>query len=124
MDIRKILLVDDERHVRRIAELHLRAVEGWNVIVAGSGPEALEMAVSEQPDLVLLDMRMPEMDGVATLNQLRANQLTKEIPVIMLTAGEIDETKTCEPSLGVLGTIFKCNPAALALEIRSLTENL
>ncbi|MBE8997149.1 MULTISPECIES: response regulator [unclassified Nostoc] len=83
---RNILIVDDEEDVRAIAKLGLEMAAGWNVLTASSGQEALKVAATYKPDVILLDMMMPDMDGRATLQQLKANPATKKIPVILLTA--------------------------------------
>jgi CheY-like chemotaxis protein len=83
---RNILIVDDEEDVRAIAKLGLEMGAGWNVLTASSGQEALNVAVNHKLDVILLDMMMPDMDGRATLQQLKANPVTKKIPVILLTA--------------------------------------
>lgn len=84
--ISKVLLVDDEPHIRRIGELSLKGVGKWTVVLASSGAEALTIAERETPDLILLDVMMPGMDGPATLQQLRATESTARIPVIFMTA--------------------------------------
>ena len=61
--IRKVLLVDDEADIRKIASLTLTHIGGWEVVQASSGPEALEKAARERPDVILLDVMMPGMDG-------------------------------------------------------------
>ncbi|MBD2247507.1 response regulator [Nostoc sp. FACHB-888] len=83
---RNILIVDDEEDVRAIAKLGLEMGAGWNVLTACSGREALNIAANSTLDVILLDMMMPDMDGRATLQQLKANPGTKKIPVILLTA--------------------------------------
>jgi len=124
MKIQKILLVDDERHVRRIAEISLSMVAQWSVTVAGSGAEALEKA-QEIPDLILLDVRMPGMDGITTLRKLRENPATAAIPVILLTASTSEKDLEDASSLAVLGTILKPYSAVtLPDEILALTANL
>lgn len=84
--ISKVLLVDDEPHIRRIGELSLKGVGKWTAVLASSGAEALTIAERENPDLILLDVMMPGMDGPATLQQLRATESTARIPVIFMTA--------------------------------------
>jgi CheY-like chemotaxis protein len=124
MDIKKILLVDDERHGRRIAEICLSAVPEWQVTAAGSGKEALEVAEKLMPDLVLLDLCMPEMDGVATLRKLRENPATAKIAVILLTGAESEESDVAVAALSVIGTILKRNPSTLPADIRALTKSI
>lgn len=84
-EIRHILVVDDEEDMRELARFSLEEVEGWNVSLAASGAEAVRRAEAELPDAILLDLMMPQLDGRGTLRQLRANQRTASIPVILLT---------------------------------------
>lgn len=79
----KILLVDDEVD---LLELMSKRIESWgyDLIVATNGKEALDMLKSEEPDIIVLDYMMPDMDGVATLKKIRA--MHNKIPVIMFTA--------------------------------------
>ncbi|GAB4381401.1 MAG: response regulator [Elainellaceae cyanobacterium] len=81
-----ILVVDDEEDVRSIAQLALEMKTNWTVLMVSSGREALDVAAAEQPDAILLDMMMPDMDGRMTLQQLKANPATQTIPVILVTA--------------------------------------
>ena len=90
---KSILIVDDEEDVRAIAKLGLEMGAGWNVLTANSGKEGLSMAANHQPDAILLDMMMPDMDGRATLEQLKANPTTEKIPVILVTA----KLQQCQP---------------------------
>jgi len=89
---KKILLVDDEKDIRDLLEFNLEN-EGYKTIKARDGLEALQKAASHTPDLILLDIMLPYKDGFEVLRELRANQATREIPVIFLTAkdNEIDE---------------------------------
>jgi len=82
---KKILAVDDERHIVRLVEVNLQRA-GYEVVTAFDGREALEKVKSENPDLVVLDVMMPYMDGFEVLKNLKADPITAEIPVIMLTA--------------------------------------
>src|SRR5256714_9080896 len=82
---KKILAVDDERHIVRLVEVNLQRA-GYEVVTAYDGKEALEKVKSENPDLVVLDVMMPYMDGFEVLKNLKADPITAEIPVIMLTA--------------------------------------
>lgn len=102
----KILVVDDDANIRVIARMALED-DDVTVVEADSGKMALEMAAQEQPDLILLDMMMPDMDGKTTCRQLKQLPGVKSIPVIFLTAKvqahEIDTYKT----LGAAGVITK-----------------
>jgi len=83
--MKKILVVDDERHIVRLIQVNLER-QGYHVVTAHDGKEALEKVASEKPDLVVLDVMMPYMDGFEVLRHLRRNPETAELPVIMLTA--------------------------------------
>lgn len=104
---KRILFIDDELHVRQVVKACLEALGGWNVLLAASGQEGLVKAASEKPDAILLDVMMPEMDGLALLQELKANPVTGSIPVVFLTA----RLSLTEPQrfqeLGVKGAIAK-----------------
>ena len=82
---KKILAVDDEKHIVRLVQVNLER-QGYEVITANDGKEALQKVEEERPDLVVLDVMMPYMDGFEVLQTMRRNPDTREIPVIMLTA--------------------------------------
>ncbi len=81
----KIMVVDDEPDVVDLVKLVLES-DGFRVVTAYSGKEALDKIDREMPDLVLLDIMMPQMDGWEVYSRIRANPNTKDIPVAMLTA--------------------------------------
>jgi CheY-like chemotaxis protein len=81
-----ILFVDDEEDARTIIQLGLEMSTDWTILTVSSGRGALHLAAKYQPDVILLDMMMPEMDGRATLQHLKANPTTQHIPVILATA--------------------------------------
>jgi DNA-binding response OmpR family regulator len=83
--MKKILVVDDEEDILTFLELVL-GEKGYSVVTAASGPEALTRAQLEKPDLVLLDVMMPQMDGWEVLKLLRVDDATAKIPVAMLSA--------------------------------------
>lgn len=82
---RKILACDDEKHIVRLIQVNLERA-GFDVVTANDGKEALLKIAQERPDLVVLDVMMPYMDGFEVLQNLRRNPRTRDIPVIMLTA--------------------------------------
>lgn len=83
---RRILIIDDEEDIRTVAGVSLEMTAGWEVIAADGGAAGIAMAIARRPDVILLDVMMPDMDGPATLELLRANPVTRGIPVIFLTA--------------------------------------
>ena len=90
---KRILVVDDEPHSVKMVESRLRA-NGYDVITAGNGAEGLEKARKEAPDLILLDIVMPQMNGHETLSKLKESSETKSIPVIMFTSkGQVDDVE-------------------------------
>ena len=86
----KILVCDDERHIVRLIQVNLER-QGWNVVTAYDGKEGLEKVASERPDLLVLDVMMPYMDGFEVLKSIRKDPATEKLPVIMLTAKAQDK---------------------------------
>lgn len=83
---KKVLIVDDDDDVREATQISLEITSNWQIITASSGREGVIKAIAEQPDLILLDVMMPVMDGLETFTELQANSVTQSIPVILLTA--------------------------------------
>jgi two-component system alkaline phosphatase synthesis response regulator PhoP len=81
----KILVVDDERYILHILDFSLGA-EGYEVITAGDGEQAVERTKADRPDLVVMDIMMPRMDGFEACRIIKSDPETRDIPVIMLTA--------------------------------------
>lgn len=84
--IARILVIDDEEDMCDIARICLQVINGWHVMTTTSGYEGIAIAAAQQPDAILLDAKMPGINGLETLKQLRENPLTQNIPVVMLTA--------------------------------------
>lgn len=118
MSNRRILVVDNEPSIQEVAQICLETVAGWEVSIAGSGLEGLAAAEREQPDAILLDVMMPDMDGLDTFSRLQANPVTRSIPVILLTAKVQATDRQNYSKLGVRSTIAKpFSPLELAQEI-------
>ena len=83
---KKILVVDDDEAIREVIKSCLEELAGWEVLLADSGLEGLRIAKSEPLDAILLDISMPEMNGIEMLQKLHENLPTREIPVFLLTA--------------------------------------
>jgi CheY-like chemotaxis protein len=86
MTSRRVLVVDDDDAIREIAAVSMRAVGGHDVLTAASGAEALVVAATQSPDVILLDVMMPELDGPTTASRLQEDDRSRGIPVILLTA--------------------------------------
>jgi DNA-binding response OmpR family regulator len=82
---KKILAVDDEKHIVRLVQVNLERA-GYQVVTAFDGVDALEKVKAEHPDMIVCDVMMPRMDGFEVLRNLKADAVTRDIPVIMLTA--------------------------------------
>ncbi len=102
----KVLVVDDEVNITQILEFSIGA-EGFDVITAQNGEEAVEKARREQPDLIILDVMMPKIDGYEACRILKANPLTKNIPVVLLTAKGRDIDKRLGMEVGATDYIVK-----------------
>jgi DNA-binding response OmpR family regulator len=102
----KILVVDDEVNITQILEFSIGA-EGYEVITAANGEEAIDKARREQPDLIVLDVMMPKIDGFEACRILKANPLTKNIPVVLLTAKGRDIDKKLGYEVGATDYIVK-----------------
>jgi CheY-like chemotaxis protein len=119
----KVLIIDDEDDVRSVARLSLGRVGGMDVADVSSGAEGIAMARSWAPDFVLLDLMMPDIDGVETLQRLRAAPETAGIPIIFLTAKAMPAEIERLRDLGALDVVIKpFNPMSLAAEIRAILE--
>lgn len=103
----KVLVVDDDPDIRRIAALSLERIGKFRVAVAASGEEALDEVRKELPDLVLLDVSMPGIDGPTTLQLLRGLPGAERLPVIFFTATSNDVEVQRLVSLGAIGVVPK-----------------
>lgn len=118
MKEKRILVIDDEDDIREVAQLSLEMVGGWKALAASSGQNGLALALTEQPNAILLDVMMPDMDGPTTFHQLQANPATKHIPVILLTAKVLSTDRHRWSDLGVTGIIAKpFDPMSLANQV-------
>jgi len=107
MSVKRILLIDDEKNLCTVIKACLENIGRWQVLVAQSGTEGLAVAQIEHPDAILLDVMMPDIDGMALFQKLQENLITHKIPVILLTA-KVQKVDLNEFSqLGVAGVIPK-----------------
>jgi CheY-like chemotaxis protein len=103
-DSPKILVIDDEWRILRSLRYQLHAA-GFEVLLAAAADEGLALARSEQPNVVLLDLYIPEMSGLAVLERLQADPVTHYIPVVMVTGDDVEERLVCED--GACGLLRK-----------------
>lgn len=122
---RPILVVEDEQIIRNVAELSMRPL-GRAVLAAENGAEAINIARRENPAVIILDYLMPVMDGIATLRRLKADESTRHIPVIVMSANEKVARELSEQFDGASIFVTKpFNPTALRQEVhRLLNDNL
>lgn len=120
---RQILIIDNEPLIQEAAKICLEVVANWQVITASSGAEGLVKAEREKPDAILLDLMMPEMDGISTLQKLQVNPATRRIPVILLTATVQPSDALHYQKIGFKGTIAKpFEPLQFAQEIAQILD--
>jgi putative two-component system response regulator len=113
----RVLIIDDDPHVARLLQVALQGEH--EVLVAGGGEEGLRLAAAEHPDIVVLDVLMPGMDGYSVLDQLKAGPATREMAVIMLTAKAATEDVRWAAAIGADYYLAKpFNPHDVAALIR------
>ena len=121
---KRILIAEDDRFLRRAFEISVRQM-GYSVTATADGEEALEVIGKQVPDLILLDLLMPKVNGMEVLRNLKSNEATQSIPVLILTnssmANDIDEVK----KLGASGYFIKSNLSLedLGTQIRQLLKD-
>ena len=91
----KILLVEDDREIRTIAALRLRSA-GYATVAASDGQQGVRMALSERPDAIVMDVRMPKKDGMMALTELKEHAETRHIPIVMLSASIVDQQRALD----------------------------
>jgi two-component system, OmpR family, alkaline phosphatase synthesis response regulator PhoP len=101
-----VLVVDDERSIRLVCRVNLAAA-GMDVLEAADGLQGIELARAERPDLVLLDVMMPDIDGWSVARELAADERTREIPIVFLTARADPADRRLGEQLGGVGYVVK-----------------
>jgi len=118
----RILVVEDEADVRELIRLQLRAA-GFDVLEAGNGAEGLAMAKNDPPSVIILDLMMPEMNGIEVCRALRRNPATSRIPILMLTAKSTEEDKVVGFEVGADDYVTKpFSPRELVLRVRAVAR--
>ena len=111
----KVLVVDDELHITTLLKLTLE-MNGYEVVIANDGVEALERVESDHPDLILLDIKMPRLNGWQVCEKLKSDELTRSIPIIMVTAFAQNEARQRSLELGADDFVSKPFESTLLLE--------
>jgi CheY-like chemotaxis protein len=114
----RILVIEDDRFLRRACEVSLKK-RGYTVLTAVDGLEGLQRARTESPDLILLDMLMPKLTGIETLEALKENEQTRDIPVVILSNSSVEADVQQAKALGALGYLVKAS-----LSLRELGEQV
>ncbi|WP_460711959.1 response regulator [Nocardioides dilutus] len=123
MSVPTVLVVDDNDDIRELAQLCLETVDGWEVLTASSGAAAIESAREHHPDAVLLDMMMPEMDGLTTFEHLQSDESTRDIPVLLFTAKLQARDRQIWDGTAIRGTIAKpFDPMTLGSQVSKTLE--
>ena len=123
MRVKKVLLIDDEKDIRTVADISLWRIGNFDVTLVENGKEGLSAAAAIRPDVILLDMMMPEMDGITVLKKLKENPETRDIPVIFMTARVRDKEKAEYAAHGAKGIIDKpFDPLSLAGQVRKICD--
>jgi DNA-binding response OmpR family regulator len=120
----KVLVIDDEAPIRLLCRVNLEA-EDMQVLEAEDGTQGLELAQKEQPDVILLDVMMPGLDGWEVLQRLLDDETTKEIPIVFLTARAELRDRARGLELGGVDYVTKpFNPTELAPLVQELIERV
>jgi DNA-binding response OmpR family regulator len=116
----KILIIDDDLETLRLVSMMLQRME-YAVVTAPNGAQGIQLVKEEQPDLVLLDIMMPDMDGYEVARRIRSNEETARLPILMFTAKSQIEDKVTAYEVGVDGYLTKpTHPKELAGQVRAL----
>jgi CheY-like chemotaxis protein len=125
MSQKRILLIDDETNLSTVIQACLEKVGGWIVLKADTGRAGLHIAATETPDAILLDVRMPDMDGFTVLQHLQEMPTTRTIPVILLTAQVNGVQSALYAQLPIAGVIAKpFNPMRLSSQIDEILASV
>jgi two-component system OmpR family response regulator len=122
--IQSVLYVDDDPDICEVVQATLCLIAGLNVHTAGSGEQAIDLAYELRPDLILMDVMMPGLDGPATLKRMREHALLADIPIVFLTAKVLPAEVAHFLQLGAIGVIGKpFDPLKLGDELFAIWEN-
>lgn len=119
--MKKIAIIEDDLAISQMYRMKFEA-EGFEVFLAGNGQAGLQLLQSVQPDVILLDLLMPQLDGQATLQAIRQDQQLQNTPVIILTNTESEQAAAASQALGVVAYIIKANetPSQVVAKIKQV----
>jgi CheY-like chemotaxis protein len=121
MTTKHILVIDNEIYIQEVIKICLQTIAQWQVVTASSGQAGIEVAAAMQPDAILLDVMMPDMDGMTTFRHLQSHPETQAIPVILLTAKIQPNDRQHYTELGIKDVIAKpFDPLQLAQQIATI----
>jgi CheY-like chemotaxis protein len=120
---KQILVIDDEEDIRELLQIALEMSTDWQILTAASGQEGVASALQNQPDAMIIDVMMPDMDGPTTVRQLRQHPTTQTIPVIFLTAQTQATKQPCYTELGVKAVLSKLiDPMSFADQVAEVLD--
>ncbi|MBS1995109.1 MAG: response regulator [Cyanobacteria bacterium SZAS LIN-2] len=107
MNIDTVLLIDDNAEYKKVVSKALESLTSWQILTGSSGQEALQILRLQQPDVILMDVSMPEMDGLEAIEKIRQDKELSDIPIILVTAKVLEEEMEHYASLGLAGIVSK-----------------
>ncbi|MGF1499850.1 MAG: response regulator [Elainellaceae cyanobacterium] len=121
MATKRILLIDDDPGIRQVVQVTFKVITSWETLVADACLMGIALAEAEQPDAILLDVMMPEMDGITAFHKMQENPATRKIPTILLTAKAQASKRERFAQLAIAGVITKpFKPQDLVKQVRSI----
>ena len=124
-DTQKIMYVEDEPDIQTIARIALEQIGGFDLLVCSSGQAALDQVSDFAPDIILLDVMMPEMDGIETFRQLKTLPACADVPVVFMTARVQTHEIKEYTDLGAVDVIAKpFSPITLAEQVKTIIQNV
>jgi len=121
--MKRILIIDDEPGICQVVQVAFKVMTQWEVLVANSSQAGIAIAETEQPDAILLDVMMPEVDGVSTVEIMQANPKIQPIPIILLTARAQAKDREKFAQMPIAGVITKPFKApTLVNQVRAILQ--
>ncbi|MBS1992513.1 MAG: response regulator [Cyanobacteria bacterium SZAS LIN-3] len=107
MNIDTVLLIDDNAEYKKVVAKALESLTSWQILTGSNGQEALQILRLQQPDVILMDVSMPEMDGLEAIEKIRQDRELSDIPIILVTAKVLEEEMEHYATLGLAGIVSK-----------------